>query len=122
MSELGELLKELRGKESLRDAANRIGISHTYLRILEKGVDLRSGNPAKATPETLKLISVAYDYPYAELLEIAGIIDDELKDKLIYEETLKFADEVYSLPESQRNLLIDMVKTLREKNNSGSPG
>jgi transcriptional regulator with XRE-family HTH domain len=116
MSELGEVLKKLRGKESLRDAANRIGISHTYLRILEKGVDLRSGNPAKATPETLKLISSAYDYPYPELLEIAGIIDDDLRDKLIYEGKLKFAEEVFSLPEHHKNLVIDMVKTLKEKN------
>ena len=42
MSELGDLLRDLRGKESLRDAAERIGISHTYLSILEKGNDLRS--------------------------------------------------------------------------------
>jgi len=116
MSELGKLLKELRGKESLREAAEKIGISHTYLRILEKGVDLRSGNPAKATPETLKLISKAYNYPYPKLLEIAGVIDNNLKEKLILEEKLKLADMIINLPEHERKLVEDMIKTLQEKN------
>ncbi|MNO54446.1 hypothetical protein D3C76_449200 [compost metagenome] len=115
MSALGKLLKELRGKESLRDAADRIGISHTYLRILEKGVDLRSGNPAKATPETLKLISKAYNYPYPDLLKIAGIIDENLKDELILEEKIKLADMILNLPEHERRLVEDMVKTLQNK-------
>lgn len=77
MSELGELLKKLRGKESLRDAARRIGVSHTYLSILEKGYDLRSKNPVNPTPETLRLISKAYKYEYEELLKVAGIIDED---------------------------------------------
>lgn len=117
MSELGDLLKELRGKESLRDAANRIGISHTYLRILEKGVDLRSGNPAKATPETLKLIAKAYNYPYADLLNAAGVIDNELRNELIIEEKLKLAEMILNLPDNERKLIEDMIKTLKNKNN-----
>ena len=116
MLSLGELLKDLRGKESLRDAAKRIGISHTYLRILEKGVDLRSGNPAKATPETLKLISKAYDYPYPKLLEVAGIIDEDLKNDLILEEKMKLAEQIINLPETERKLIEDMIRTLQSKN------
>ncbi|WP_054954992.1 helix-turn-helix domain-containing protein [Paenibacillus dakarensis] len=115
MSDLGDLLIELRGKESLRDAANRIGISHTYLRILEKGVDLRSGNPVKATADTLKLISKAYNYPYQDLLRVADIIDDEIKDNLIIEEKLKLADTILSLPENEKNLVLGMIETLKEK-------
>lgn len=115
MSDLGELLIELRGNESLRDAGERIGISHTYLRILEKGVDMRSGNPAKATADTLKLIAKAYDYSYEELLRVAGIIDDELKDKLIVEEKMKLADTILNLPENEKKLVLDMVKALKDK-------
>lgn len=77
---IGELLRELRGKESLRDASKRIGISHTYLDTIEKGYDKRSGNPVNPTPETLKLISKAYNYPYKKLMELAGYIDDEFDD------------------------------------------
>ncbi len=63
---LNEIIRELRGKESLRDASKRIGISHTYLDTIEKGHDKRSGKPINPTPETLKLISKAYNYPYIE--------------------------------------------------------
>ncbi len=77
MKNLGNLLRELRGKESLRDASKRIGISHTYLDTIEKGSDKRSGKPVKPTPETLKLLSVAYKYPYDKLMEVAGYIEYE---------------------------------------------
>lgn len=77
MKKLGKLLRELRGKESLRDASKRIGISHTYLDTIEKGFDKRSGKPVNPTPETLKLLSVAYNYSYNELMKAAGYLDDE---------------------------------------------
>ena len=75
MKTLGELLKELRGSESLRDASKRIGISHTYLDTIEKGYDKRSGKHVNPTPETLKLLSKAYNYDYKELLVKAGYLE-----------------------------------------------
>lgn len=77
MSTLGKYLKELRGKESLRDASKRIGISHTYLDTLEKGVDKRSGSIVKPTPETLKMLAEAYKCDYEELMIKAGYIESE---------------------------------------------
>lgn len=76
MRSLGELIKELRGDASLRDAANKIGISHTYLDTIEKGFDKRSGSPIKPTPETLRLLSDAYNYPYEKLMKVAGYIEE----------------------------------------------
>lgn len=76
MKTLGEVIKDLRGKASLREAAKKIGISHTYLDTVEKGFDKRSGSPIKPTPETLRLISAAYNYPYKELMKLAGYIED----------------------------------------------
>jgi transcriptional regulator with XRE-family HTH domain len=89
MSDLGDLLRKLRGKESLRDVGKRAGVSHTYLSIIEKGYDLRSGSPVKPTPETLASLSKAYNYPYTELMRVAGYIDtdQELNDE---EETLHY--------------------------------
>lgn len=81
MKKLGEILKSLRGKESLRDASKRIGISHTYLDTIEKGYDKRSGKPVKPTPDTLKLISKAYDCSYEELMKVAGYIEDDSNKK-----------------------------------------
>lgn len=83
MNTLGELLKELRGKESLRDASKRIGISHTYLDTVEKGFDKRSGKVVNPTPETLKLISKAYSYDYEKLMTLAGYLES---DKIISSE------------------------------------
>ncbi|RUL56497.1 helix-turn-helix domain-containing protein [Lysinibacillus antri] len=76
METLGEFIKQLRGKESLRDASKRIGISHTYLDTIEKGYDKRSGKNVNPTPETLKLISNAYNCSYEELMRIAGYLDN----------------------------------------------
>ncbi|AMA72896.1 hypothetical protein ACH33_08520 [Aneurinibacillus sp. XH2] len=86
MGTLGDYLKKLRGKESLRDASKRIGISHTYLDTIEKGFDKRSGKPVKPTPETLKLIAEAYNTSYEELMILAGYLEEkeekkELSDK-----------------------------------------
>lgn len=74
MSNLHDLLRELRGNESLREASKRIGISHTYLDTIEKGIDKRSGSPVNPSPDTLKLLSDAYNYPYEDLLLKAGYI------------------------------------------------
>lgn len=92
MSELGRLLKSLRGKESLRKAAERAGISHTYLSIIEKGVDLRSGSPVSPTPETLKSLAKAYDYPYEKLMIVAGYIKPEPGSHTA-EETIELINE-----------------------------
>ncbi|MBP1971639.1 transcriptional regulator with XRE-family HTH domain [Virgibacillus natechei] len=80
MSDIGSLLKELRGKESLREASKRIGISHTYLDTIEKGHDKRSGKEVKPTPDTLKLIANAYHYSYDKLLVMAGYIEERESD------------------------------------------
>lgn len=73
---LGELLKGLRGDESLRDAAKRMGITYSYLAMLERGKDRRTGNPVKPTPETLQQIAKVYKYDYLKLIEVAGFSDD----------------------------------------------
>lgn len=62
-------------KLSLREAANLIGISHSYLSTLEKGFDPRTGSPIKPTPETLKLISEAYGIKYEKLMIAAGYLN-----------------------------------------------
>ncbi|WP_139364836.1 helix-turn-helix domain-containing protein [Sutcliffiella halmapala] len=104
MEKLGDLIKNLRGKESLRDASKKIGISHTYLDTIEKGFDKRSGKPVKPTPETLELISNAYSYPYDELMKNAGYLKEDITlykvtDKvLLSPEDLKVLDEIKKHP------------------------
>lgn len=74
MSELSQLLRQLRGDEPLREAAKRAGISHTYLSQLEKGVDTRTGKTIRPSVDTLKGLAKAYKYPYSNLLEAAGYL------------------------------------------------
>lgn len=76
--ELKDLLRKLRGKESLRKVSRRAGISHNYLSIIEKGIDPRTGSPVHPSPETLKALAKAYSYPYEDLLVAAGYIDSQL--------------------------------------------
>ncbi|NMM52035.1 helix-turn-helix domain-containing protein [Paenibacillus aquistagni] len=73
-NELGETLQSLRGRMTLREAAEMIGISHTYLSNLEKG------DKTKPSIETLKKIAEAYNYPYATLLIEAGYFDEMKSD------------------------------------------
>ncbi|BAF60147.1 predicted transcriptional regulator [Pelotomaculum thermopropionicum SI] len=82
MTKLSRLLKQLRGDEPLRDAAERAGISHTYLSQLEKGIDPRTGKEIRPSPETLKGISKAYNYPYEKLLAVAGYLEETGKSAI----------------------------------------
>jgi len=82
-NDLGNLLQNLRKGESLRSVASRSGLSHNYIRQLEVGIDSRSNHLPKPSADILKRLSIAYAFPYSELLEIAGILDDsyqQLKD------------------------------------------
>ncbi|MBT2812797.1 helix-turn-helix transcriptional regulator [Staphylococcus coagulans] len=73
MNEFGRKIKELRGNKSIREASQNIGISHTYLDSLEKGVDPRTGKERKPTIEVINKISLYYDYSFEELVGLANI-------------------------------------------------
>lgn len=59
---------------SLRLAAEKSGLSHTYISFLEKGEHPKTGKPINPTPDTLKALSKAYNYSYDDLMEKAGYI------------------------------------------------
>lgn len=75
-NEFGEFLRELRGKLSLREASKKSGISHTYIRDLELGINRKTNAPIIPSLETLKRLSDAYSYPFADLLAKSGIMGD----------------------------------------------
>lgn len=99
--------KEL--KLSLREAAKLIGISHSYLSTLEKGIDPRTGSPINPTPETLKLISKAYNISYETLMQAAGYIENDSSNIIIKsdkEETPKEKyQEVHDVEEAMKIIL-----------------
>lgn len=85
MNELGDYLKNLRGKMSLREAAKRTGISFSYIGYLESGKHPRTGAPIKPSPEMLKAISKGYNHSYKDLMMKAGYSYDEKGDDNIEE-------------------------------------
>lgn len=70
----GKILKNKRIELdlSLRDAADLVGVSHTYLSILEKAKDPRNNSPNVPKLETLKMISKAYNLNLELLLKLCG--------------------------------------------------
>jgi transcriptional regulator with XRE-family HTH domain len=78
MNNLGELFRQIRLEKnwSIREAAKKMGISYSYLSILEKGIDPRTGKDSNPKPDTLRIISKAYEYPYEELMKAAGYLND----------------------------------------------
>lgn len=78
-NKLGNYLKEKRKKEgmSLRDFADYLNISHTYLSKLENGCDPRTGKPVSPTIETLKQLSHSMGMTLEELLKISGYTEDK---------------------------------------------
>lgn len=82
MNDLGNLLKELRGKKSLRAVAEETGLSHSYISDIEKGYRRGTKTPINPSPDTLKRLADAYNYPYEDLLKEAGYIDKGTRYKL----------------------------------------
>jgi transcriptional regulator with XRE-family HTH domain len=83
MTRIGDFLRELRGNRSLRDIQKISGVSYTYLRSIEIGVDPRSGNEIVPTPQTLEKLAAAYNRSYAELMVLAGYWpEDELLEPI----------------------------------------
>lgn len=99
--------KEL--KLSLREAAKLIGISHSYLSTLEKGIDPRTGSPINPTPETLKLISKAYNISYETLMQAAGYIEND-SSKIIIKSDKEEQDQLpdtFETPEEAVKFLLE---------------
>ena len=78
MNYIGEFIKKYRGSMSLRDFADKCGISHTHLDSIEKGMDPRTGKPVSVTVETLKKIANAMNMSINDLLIQSG--DVKLED------------------------------------------
>lgn len=86
---VGEYIKKYRGDTSLRDFAQKCGISHTHLDSIEKGFDPRTNKPVKVTVDTLKKIANAMNMTINDLLLKSGDvkIDDLVFDNAELMET-----------------------------------
>lgn len=78
---LGEFLEELRGNLSLREASKKSGLSHSYIRDIELGLNRANKTPITPSPDVLKRLANAYKYPYNDLLKRAGHLEEEYNAK-----------------------------------------
>lgn len=78
-NKLNQVLKNTRAKKemSLREFSEYLGISHTYLDKLEKGVSNRNGNDIAPTIETLSKIADSLDIPLVEFMWQCGYFDTD---------------------------------------------
>ena len=118
MSEIGEFLKKLRGKMSLREAAERSGLSHSYIRSLENGKHPNTGAPITPSPESLRALSKAYRYPYEELMVKAGHIKEEPTNKgqTIPSKTIdKIVEHLSEMPEEDQIYYLELLKRISKQ-------
>lgn len=78
---LGEIIKKYRKENnlSLGAFASKCGLSYTYISMLEKNIDYRTGKPIAPTLDSVKYISNAMNIPIDDLLKM---LDDEQEFKL----------------------------------------
>ncbi|MBP1989313.1 helix-turn-helix domain-containing protein [Paenibacillus eucommiae] len=77
----GKFLEVLRGKMSLREAANKSGLSHAYIRDLELERNRSTNDKIKPSPDTLKKLSEAYNFSYTDLMIKAGYLEKQRTKK-----------------------------------------
>ncbi|WP_159881381.1 helix-turn-helix domain-containing protein [Paenibacillus puerhi] len=75
--DFGKFLESLRGSMSLREVAKKSGLSHAYIRDLELERNRSTNDRITPSPDTLQKLSIAYSYPYTELMIKAGHLSSE---------------------------------------------
>lgn len=123
-NELGDYLRKLRGNRSLREIEKHTGVSHTYLRTIEKGVDPRKKvtqkdvskelgvsesavrmwelGKNKPSPDVLRRLADYHQVEYIDLLMRAGYIN--------LEDILLFKHKEYNFTEEQAEQLADILE------------
>lgn len=81
MNAFGDFLRQLRGKMTYREAAEKSGISHAYIRYLEIGKRPGTNTPINPSPEMLKGLANAYNHSYKDLMIKAGYDYEEAEER-----------------------------------------
>jgi len=86
----------------------------------------------KPSVDVLKRLSVAYDYPFENILKVAGILeeeqsngndlDNEIKEFMNDPENRIFFKDYLSAPEEKKKQLRDFMKFLLENEKDRKPG
>lgn len=119
-NKLGNFLREKRGEMSLRDFANKLDISHTYLDSLEKGYDSRNKKPVRITVDTLSKIAKALDEPLEKLVALSENKDynpEKAQEDPLGLAKIGFSMDNYAPPtEKQKEQLAELIKVVLKDN------
>lgn len=102
-NELGEFIKLRRGNKSLRDFADEIGISHSYLDNIEKGIDSKTKKKVNITTDLLFKLST--------ILNVDELIMIYLMNDNFYDNYLELYN---SFSEEGKNLINSVDKNNKE--------
>ena len=96
MNEFGEYLKSVRTQKklTLRELANRSGLSYSFIGALERG-------KFKPSRETIKSLSESLNEPYENLSLLAGYLPEGVKAQLNGVETTNSAERTFELLEEK---------------------
>jgi transcriptional regulator with XRE-family HTH domain len=117
---LGSFIKQKRGNMSLREFANLIGISHSHLDSIEKGIDPKTGKPVNLSLEVLNKLAKVLDVEDLLLIYLAKI---DYKESPNYFNTLtqfqtQYKDfyKKYHFDKNDNKITFDSKKTETEWN------
>jgi len=106
---------------TFREAAERSGLSHAYIRYLEIGKRPGTNTPINPSPEMLRGLAKAYNHPYKDLMVRAGYSYEE-KDEPSIEETKleEYAKRMAELvrmakTDEQAKILVDFAEEFFKK-------
>ncbi|MED1954621.1 helix-turn-helix transcriptional regulator [Brevibacillus centrosporus] len=119
-SQLGTLLEQIRKEKklTLRDVKDKTGMSHSYIRSLELNQNPKTKGPIQPTPETLRKLSEAYDYPYEDLMKVAGFIQDDpiqaiIDDPYSSDTKKRFAKWIQEAPDDKLEALMTFLDSVK---------
>lgn len=93
--EIGKIVRELRGKMSLRDYAEKCGVAHSTIDTIEKGFDFRTKKPSNPSAVVLNQIAEASG------VTLEYILGDNNKTSSTFRERLKRAMKERNLRQAQ---------------------
>ena len=93
--EIGEIIRKLRGNQSLRDFAKKCDISHTTIDNLEKGIDHRTGKPTQVKVTTLQKIADACLVPLSYITDEADDTSEQNAKIAVFGGDVEVTDEMW---------------------------
>ena len=115
LTELGDLLRKLRGDLSLREAARRSGLSYSYISSLESGKHPRTGIPIKPSPDSIKNLAKAYHYDAIELMKMAGHIETSNESNIGDNTEDPLLTEIRNMSDKQKEKLRRVIDIMKEE-------